>query len=254
MAKILVTGANGQLGKSLQSIAGEYSQHEFIFLSKSDLDITNQSQLKNTFKKHQPDYCINCAAYTNVEQAETEPKKAFLINAEGVKYLAENCAQMGCVLIQISTDYVFDGEKKAPYTIADVPNPVNQYGKSKLKGEQYIKELLTQYYIVRTSWLYHETFGKNFYKTIIEKAKKEKVLYVTDSQTGCPTNTVNVAYFLLSLINEQAPYGMYHFSDDEVMTWFDFAKKIVAQNSLKVEVNPKEIITKAKRPKYSVLR
>jgi dTDP-4-dehydrorhamnose reductase len=254
MSTILVTGAEGQLGLTLQKLQKNYPEFTFVFASKEQLDITKKESITKIFSEVKPEYCINCAAYTNVEKAEEEPEKAFLINADGVKNLAEACNESNTTLIHISTDYVFDGEKESPYTADDIPNPLNEYGKSKLKGEHYIQENLNEHYIVRTSWLYHKEFGHNFYKTIVKKAKTESVLYVTDEQKGCPTNTESLAIFLMSLIEKDSAFGLYHFSGGKPMTWLEFAKQIVEENNLKVEVQKSNFITKVKRPKYSVLK
>ena len=257
MQKILVTGANGQLGKSIHKLHSNYPELEFIFTSISELDITSSQSIESVFKAHKPDYCINCAAYTNVEQAEKESEKASAVNAEGVKNLALSCKSYGTTLIHISTDYVFDGEKGEPYTVNDVPNPINEYGKSKLAGEKYIREILEKYFIVRTSWLYSKEFGKNFYRTILEKAKTEKEIYITGQQTGCPTNTESLTQYLIeTIINNNKKCGIHHFSDDKVMTWYDFALSIIKENNLTNSVKvvkAENYRTFARRPKYSVL-
>ncbi len=160
MNQVLVTGAGGQLGKCIQKIIELYPTLEFNFMYSKELDITIIENVNQVFNTGNFDYCINCAAYTNVDQAEQTPEKAFKINAEGAKNLALACKWHNVVLIHISTDYVFDGEKSTPYTVEDEPNPINQYGNSKLKGEKYVQEILKNYFIIRTSWLYSE-FGKN---------------------------------------------------------------------------------------------
>lgn len=254
---ILVTGANGQLGLTIQELYAGHSSFDFIFTSKSELDITNKREIKIFFQKNKFDYCINCAAYTNVEQAEKTPKMAYRINADAVKILAEACKEANTILIHISTDYVFDGEKQEPYTIDDVPNPINEYGKSKLLGEKYIQETLKRYFIIRTSWLYSKKHGNNFYKTILAKAQTEKELFVTTEQIGCPTDTESLAKSIIHQIdNKSIDYGLKHVSDNNVMTWYQFAKDILSENHLKnitklVEGN--NYTTFARRPKYSVL-
>ncbi len=257
--KILVTGANGQLGKTFQELyENNKSNFSFVFASKSQLDITDKSSINAIFDEHQLDYCINCAAYTNVEQAEKTPKIAFSINAEGVKNLAEICKKKNVVLIHISTDYVFDGNKKEPYIETDDTNPINEYGKSKLVGENYISNILTKYFIIRTSWLYSKKYGKNFYKTIVTKSKTENTLSVISSQKGCPTETVNLSQFIYKLIEENnKKYGIYHFSDGVEMTWYDFARQILIENGLFGKIKLKKAdnyTTFAKRPAYSVLK
>jgi dTDP-4-dehydrorhamnose reductase len=256
MTRVLVTGADGQLGKSIQKIASEYPEIELVFKDSKALDITDAAKVKRAFEDERYQYCINCAAYTNVERAERELTKAFSVNAEGVKNVATNCHNNGATLIHISTDYVFDGEKKEPYTIRDRPNPINVYGASKLKGEEHIQELLDSYFIIRTSWLYSE-FGKNFYKTILQKAKAGEDLHVTDAQTGCPTHASNLAKFTLDLIDSgSTQYGLHHFTDGKAMTWYGFAKKIVKDNKLQNTASigkAKNYRTFAKRPKNSIL-
>ena len=257
MISVLVTGSEGQLGKCLQKIANNFDFLEFKFLDSKGLDITDTKNINKVFQSENYNYCINCAAYTNVEQAEKTPAPAFELNALAVKNLSLACKKHDVVLIHISTDYVFDGEKEEGYTIKDTPNPINQYGKSKLAGESSIQEILDKYYIIRTSWLYSE-YGNNFYKTILNKAQTEKVLYITDEQTGCPTNANNLAKYILNLIASQnTEYGIYHFTDGKAMTWYDFAKMILKENNLeatsKIE-KAKNYRTFAARPRNSVLK
>lgn len=257
--RVLVTGANGQLGKTIEELYAINSLGlDFTFASKENLDITTLDGIDNYFNQNFFDYCINCAAYTNVEQAEKTPDPAYKVNAEGVKNLSEMCLKHQVVLIHISTDYVFDGEKKEPYTVFDKPNPINEYGKSKLLGEQYIQEILSEYFIVRTSWLYSKKYGNNFYRNILKKAKQGEKLKITTDQIGCPTNTENLSRYLLKLITNKSIYwGVRHFSDDEVMTWYDFTKQILLGNDLINKVNlvkTGNYITFAQRPKYSVLK
>mgnify|MGYP002784887529 CR=1 FL=1 len=254
--RVLVTGSTGQLGNCLKKIAGSYPHFKFFFYNSQELDITNRLDVKKVFTTVKPQYCINTAAYTNVEMAETEPEIAYLVNAKAVEYLAKECLLHETILVHISTDYVFDGEKKQPYVENDPVNPLNQYGKSKLAGEVLINTLLTSFYIIRTSWLYSE-YGKNFYKTIAQKAKTENKLWVTNSQMGCPTNANNLAFFIMKVLETKPNYGTLHFCDGIAMTWFDFAVKIVneigLQNQVEVLVN-NQLNTKAIRPAYSVLK
>lgn len=257
MTKFLITGSSGQLGLTLQehSILGR----DWVMDHKStyNLDITDQINIENHFRRNQYSCCINLAAYTNVEQAEKTPEPAYEVNAEGVKNLAIACKKHGTKLIHISTDYVFDGEKKGPYTVDDPTNPINEYGKSKLLGEEYIRELLDEHYIVRTSWLYSKKYGNNFYRTIVKKAKEGQELRITDQQLGCPTNTETVAKFIIEeLIQGNKPYGTYHVTDGVPMTWFDFAKRILEENGLTEKaklVLDRNYRTFAKRPRNSVL-
>lgn len=240
----------------LRKTEKNHPEWAFIFLDSTQMDITNKEQVFSIFQEHKPNYCINAAAFTNVEQAERDPEKAFLINADGVKNIAEASSKFNTVLIHISTDYIFDGNKETSYHVDDIPNPINQYGKSKLLGENFVKEYLTNYLIVRTSWLYSE-FGNNFYKTILEKALLGKDIFVTDEQKGCPTNANNLAMYIITLIDQNKDFGTYHFCDGEAMTWFDFASRILEQNNLKEKVKLIKVNnyrTLATRPKNSVLQ
>lgn len=256
MKRILVTGANGQLGRCIQKIAARYATLDFSFKSSKELDITNLDMVNTLFDAVKFDFCINCAAYTNVEQAEKSPEIAFKVNAEGVKALAVACKTNSVKLVHISTDYVFDGEKEEGYLPVDKPNPINEYGKSKLKGEQYIEKILKEFLIIRTSWLYSE-FGKNFYNTILRKAQDGENLKVTDEQRGCPTNANNLAEFMVNLLVDKTfKSGILHFTDGIVLTWYEFAEKILKNNNLgdtvKLEKD-RNYRTFAKRPECSVL-
>ncbi|MFB9055256.1 dTDP-4-dehydrorhamnose reductase [Mariniflexile ostreae] len=256
--KVLVTGASGQLGKTIKALFYQTQKEiDFVFVSKEQLDISNEEVLQSFFNMNTFDYCINCAAYTNVEQAEKTPEIAYQINAEGVKYLAEACKTHEIVLIHISTDYVFDGEKETPYTTTDIPNPINVYGESKLLGERHIQRILEKYFIIRTSWLYSKKFGNNFYKTILKKAETETELSITIENLGCPTNTVTLATYIFNIINQPSTnFGVLHFCDEKVMTWYDFAKDILKENQLLNTINLVKVNnyrTFARRPKYSVL-
>ncbi|WP_286812154.1 MULTISPECIES: dTDP-4-dehydrorhamnose reductase [unclassified Maribacter] len=256
MKGVLITGANGQLGQCLQKIAPLYKDLKFTFKNSKDLDITDSLSIKKIFASGDFHFCINCAAYTNVEQAEKTPDIAYRVNAEGVKNLAKVCKSYNTTLIHISTDYVFDGEKDAPYTVKDVPNPINEYGKSKLLGEKHIQEIMDNYCIIRTSWLYSE-FGKNFYKTILKKAKAEENLSVTDEQLGCPTNANNLALHIVEKLIQNNNFGIEHFTDGYSCTWFGFAKKILIEHKLQNVVQlrrDKNYRTFARRPVNSVLK
>ncbi|SHJ58768.1 dTDP-4-dehydrorhamnose reductase [Maribacter aquivivus] len=255
MKKVLVTGANGQLGQCLQKISQLYKNLEFTFKNSNDLDITEALSIKKTFNLVDFDYCINCAAYTDVEQAEKTPDIAFMVNAEGVKNLAFACKKHKVSLIHISTDYIFDGEKNEPYTTDDIPNPINEYGKSKLMGEKYIQKLMVDYIIIRTSWLYSE-FGKNFYTTILNIAKVNHTLKISNTQVGYPTNALNLAKFINQLvILDDLDSNLYHFTDQVEMTWFEFAEKIIKTENLsnKVIIHNDKSTYLAPRPKNSRL-
>ncbi|MGV6827952.1 MAG: dTDP-4-dehydrorhamnose reductase [Flavobacteriales bacterium] len=254
--KILVTGANGQLGRCIKDAASKYPEQEFFFANRQDLDIENKDQVSDIFKKQKFDFCINTAAYTNVEKAESQSKQAFAINAEAVKQLAQHCKNTNTTLIHISTDYVFDGNKTEPYLETDLTNPINVYGESKLKGEQYIQEICERFFILRTSWLYSQ-YGHNFYKSILQFAKEGKELKITTEQTGTPTNANDLAQEILHIIKcNNNKYGIYNVSNAGEATWYDFAKEILLQTNQINTINLAKTNyyrTFAKRPTYSVL-
>ncbi|WP_037318218.1 dTDP-4-dehydrorhamnose reductase [Salegentibacter sp. Hel_I_6] len=256
MKNILVTGANGQLGACFKKISNNYSELNFYFKSSSEADITDKSKLGKLFAEVKFDYVINCAAYTNVEKAESEEEKVFQINATGARNLAEVCNENQAILVHFSTDYVFDGKAEKPYQETDKTNPINIYGASKLKGEQLIAEVLKEHFIFRTSWLYSE-FGHNFYKTILRKVNEKAELNITTSQTGTPTNANDLAEFVLEIIaSENKNFGLYHFSNLGEATWYDFSKAIleITGNSEEIVLNENNNFkTIAARPDYSVL-
>ena len=256
MRKILVTGANGQLGLCIKDAAADFPDCEFIFVSKQELDLENKDLLIEFFTKNNFSHCINTAAYTNVEKAESEKEKAFAINAEAVKNLASTCEENDVVLLHISTDYVFDGRKQSPYLETDSTNPINVYGASKLKGEQYIQEICDRFFILRTSWLYSQ-YGHNFLKTILRYSQEGKPLTITTEQTGTPTNANDLAKALLKIIiQDSSNYGVYHFSNSGATTWYGFAKEILRQTGKLKEANlakTNQYRTFAARPEYSVL-
>ncbi|SRX72530.1 dTDP-4-dehydrorhamnose reductase [Aequorivita antarctica] len=256
MRKILVTGANGQLGRCIKDAAANFPDLQFVFVSKETLDIENTALLKDYFRKNAFTHCVNTAAYTNVEKAESEPEKAFAINAEAVKNVATVCKENDVVLLHISTDYVFDGKKESPYVETDFTNPINVYGASKLKGEQYITEICNKYFIFRTSWLYSQ-YGHNFLKTVLKYAGEGKPLTITTEQTGTPTNANDLAKALLQIVTQDSTdYGVYHFSNRGETTWFGFAEEILALNEKLKDANlakTNHYRTFAARPAYSVL-
>lgn len=255
MKRIAVFGSNGQLGKTLKSLI-EKEPNEYVFYSKEDVDITSKNELKAKFNEQNFDFFINCAAYTNVEAAEKNRDEAFLVNAEGVRNLAEVCASNSIKLIHISTDYVFNGKNNSPYKTDDKPQPINQYGKSKLKGELYIKELLREYYIIRTSWLY-SMYGKNFLRAIINRVLDNKTISITTEEQGTPTSCIDLSEFIKFIINNKpTPYGIYNFSAKGSTTWYGFAKEIIQQYCIERTdiISPTNSFkTVANRPKYSVL-
>ena len=263
---VLVTGANGQLGQAIQFISDNHPEIEFKFCSSSDLDITSKENCKLVFTKFKPDYCINAAAYTAVDKAESEPEKAHLINVIGAKNLAEVCKEFATILLHVSTDFVFDGTStvlsvKNGYTEEDLPNPTGVYGQTKLDGEKAIQETFDNYFIIRTSWVYSQ-FGNNFMKTMLRLASERDGLSVVSDQIGTPTNAVDLAEVLLKIIltdkRQQTTdnYGIYNFSNEGQCSWYDFAKKIFEVNNISINLQPiltSAYPTPAKRPAYSVL-
>lgn len=258
---ILVTGAHGQLGQALQSIASHYPEIQFQFCGSQEADLTNKASLQQAFKNYNPTFCINAAAYTAVDKAESEPEKAYAINADGVRNLAEVCQEFCCVLLHVSTDFVFDGMNKTPYIETDIPHPTGVYGASKWAGEQAIQEILTPYYIVRTAWVY-SNFGVNFMKTMLRLGAERDQLKVVDDQIGSPTLATDLATTLVIMCQQtaqdftSAPYGVYHYSNEGSCSWCEFAQQILHNHGLKTPVLPiptSEFPTPAKRPAYSVL-
>lgn len=254
MIRILVTGANGQMGQALQSISNQFIGFEFVFLASKVLNISNIEDCNRNFEHYKPNICVNFAAYTNVEKAEEEIELAYQVNAEGCKNLAEVCLLYDTTLVHLSTDFVFDGQQNTPYRISDTPNPINVYGASKWKGEQYIQHFLVKYYIIRTSWVYSE-FGHNFRNTMLKLAQTKSEINVVNDQIGCPTYALDICHFMMNLISTKK-YGLVHFRGDRICSWYDFAVSIFEENNMDIKVNPirtTEYPTKAKRPQYSVL-
>jgi dTDP-4-dehydrorhamnose reductase len=257
MMNVLVTGSNGQLASCIRDLAGQYENLNFIYTDYQELDICDLKQV-NTFFKSDPkiDYCINCAAYTAVDKAESDADKAFEINATGAKNLAIACHEFDMVLIQISTDFVFDGEKREPYVETDIPNPISVYGASKLQGEVEVKQRLEKYFILRTSWLYSE-HGSNFMKTMLRLAETRDEISVVSDQIGTPTYAGDLAKMILNIVSSKnTNFGPYHYSNEGVVSWYDFAKAIFEVSAVEIKLNPiktGDYPTPAKRPAYSVL-
>jgi dTDP-4-dehydrorhamnose reductase len=263
---VLVTGANGQLGQSLQYIAHNYPQINFIFCDSKTLDITQKETIESVFKANKPDFCINTAAYTAVDKAETETERAYEINVSGAKNLAEVSQTYKTKLIHISTDFVFDGsldknQTIKGYTEDDIPNPKSIYGQTKLAGEKAIQSVFDDYFIVRTSWVYSQ-FGNNFMKTMLRLGADRASLSVVNDQIGTPTNAVDLAEALVEIISfviqnpTQKAFGIYNFSNEGSCSWFDFAQKIFEIKNINIAVQPiptSSYPTPAARPKYSVL-
>lgn len=257
MKKILVVGANGQLGNCIRKIAPDFeSNYEFVFTDSQTLNITDEDQINTIFYDIKPDFCINASAYTAVDLAETEKEKAFAVNADGVAHLAQACADFKTVLIHVSTDYVFDGETNLDYSEDDFTSPIGVYGESKLKGEELALDLNPQTIIIRTSWLYSE-FNKNFVKTMLNLFSQKDELGIVADQFGQPTNANDLAETIMDIIEfPQKTFGVFHFSNYPETTWFEFAKKIAEFSESSVKLNQlttEQYPTPAKRPKRSTM-
>lgn len=259
--RIAVTGSGGQLGNELRSLASHFPEWEFFFFPKVEWDIAIESLNEEQVMKFKPDAVINAAAYTNVERAEDDSENALIANGLAPGYLAHACKKHGALLIHISTDYVFDGEKRAPYSENDEVHPLNAYGESKLAGERAVDSISNRYFILRTSWLY-SNFGHNFYKTMKRLGLEKGQLSVVNDQIASPTYSRFLAQDILELIRlkliEHKPieYGLYHYSLTGEASWFDFANEIMRVNNINASVEPvssERFPTKAKRPQYSKL-
>lgn len=256
MKTVLVTGGKGQLAHCLKDLTKNSLQHAFLYVDYDELDIANKQDVEAYFAKHKIDYCINCAAYTAVDKAEAEPLLAQSVNANGAKHLALACQKHKAVLIQISTDFVFDGKHFKPYVETDQANPISVYGQTKLEGEQAVSSILDQCFIFRTSWLYSE-YGNNYLKTMLKLAQVKDELNIITDQVGTPTYAGDLAAFILKLVEDNATqYGTYHYSNEGVASWYDFTKAIFRLNHITTKVNPiksEAYKQAAKRPMYSVL-
>nr|WP_299383055.1 dTDP-4-dehydrorhamnose reductase [Allomuricauda sp.] len=256
--KILVTGASGQLGSTFKALAeeGHTKGLKFEFRSSSDLDVTDFAAVREELLSSDYAYCINCAAFTHVDRAETENDLAYKVNVTGARNLAMNCNESNTVLIHISTDFVFDGFLNTPYLEDDIARPIGFYGDTKYKGERAIVGNLEEHFILRTSWLYSE-FGHNFMKTMIRVGTEKEELSVVYDQVGTPTYALDLAKVVLHIINAHSiDYGVYNYSNEGVASWYDFAKEIFKQYNIDVNLKPilsEEYPTPAERPKFSVL-
>ena len=256
MKTILVTGNQGQLAQCIQSEALKHNNCRFNFKSSSELDITDKIAVGKIFNEIKFDYLINCAAYTAVDKAETEIEKAYKVNAIGVENLATQCKKHQTIFIHISTDFVFDGYSTKPYKENDVTCPLGAYGKTKLDGENKLIEILENYFIIRTSWLYSE-YGNNFVKTMRKLANEKEEIGVVDDQIGCPTYARDLAVVLLKIVEvDYNAFGTYHYSNLGKASWYDFAEEILRLSNNKVQLKKIKTIeyqALAKRPKFSVL-
>jgi dTDP-4-dehydrorhamnose reductase len=258
--KILVTGANGQLGNELQVLATEHPAWEFVFTDLPLLDITNAAQVSDFVLRTCPQFIINCAAYTAVDKAESDEQTAYLINATAVQNLTSAAQQTGAYLVHISTDYVFDGKNHSPYRETELCNPQTVYGKTKQQGEAFAAAY-PKSTIIRTAWLY-STFGNNFVKTMLRLGRERASIGVVADQIGTPTYAADLARAILQIVSAtvQNPSafkrGIYHFTNEGVCSWYDFAEAIMRQAGLSCKVSPIDTAdypTPAKRPAYSVL-
>lgn len=263
--KLLITGGKGQLGSQIKSIIerngsdiGELDKKfkgcEYKFIDYDELDITDYDEVISYISAFKPDAVINCAAYTNVDGCESDKDTAFKINALGSRNLAIASEKYGIKLLHVSTDYVFNGQGTVPFKEYDIPQPVSVYGKTKLLGEQYVRENCSHYFIVRTAWLYGE-WGKNFVYTIMKIAKEKGHLDVVDDQRGNPTYAEDLAHHILKIILTDE-YGIYHCTGTGECSWYDFACKIIECSGIDCTVSPTtsdKINRAAKRPSYSSL-
>ena len=250
--KILITGSNGMLGHDLQEVLKD--NHELILTTSKTLDITDKNQVLNLIREKKPDVVVNSAAYTDVDGCEDNQDIAYCVNGEGVRNLALACKEIDCPLVHVSTDYVFNGKNNRPWVEDDEIDPINVYGKSKLKGEEAILEILDKYFIVRTAWLYGVN-GRNFPRTMLELAKTHSEITVVYDEVGSPTYTLDLAYGISQLI-ETDRYGIYHLTNSESCSWCEFARFIFDVADVDVEVIPvtaSEFARPAPRPSYSVL-
>jgi dTDP-4-dehydrorhamnose reductase len=259
MKKVLITGANGQLGNELKKAAPLFPSFAFTYIDIDTLDLTNRDAVVMYFGQHRFDCLINCAAYTAVDKAETEPEKAFLLNAEVPGNLQEICTGNRCRMIHLSTDYVFDGMSSVPYVETDITAPQSVYAKSKFAGEvEVLKD--SGNIVIRTSWLY-AVRGSNFFNTMVRLGNERKTLSVVYDQIGTPTSAVDLAQAILSICDQmdsrdKEAGGIYHYSNEGVCSWYDFAVEIMEMTGLKCRINPitsDQYPSPVKRPAYSVL-
>lgn len=261
MIKVLITGANGQLGSEINKISGQFPEMKFSFTDVAELDITNSAKVAEFLSVFKPEYLVNCAAYTNVDKAETDVTTATLLNATAVGILAEQSAKVGCKMIHISTDYVFNGNGPRPYREDNPVNPQSAYGKTKLKGEVLCQKYNPESIIIRTSWLY-SAFGNNFVKTMIRLGNERSELGIIADQIGSPTNAADLAQAILMIISFVArgekPFipGIYHYSNEGVASWYDFTKAIFEIAGINCFVKPiatEDYPSPVQRPPYSIM-
>lgn len=252
--KNLIIGSSGQLGTELSNFLDEQNI-KYVGTTSKELDITDDKCVKDYFERNNPEIVFDCAAYTNVDGAEEEPGKTinYRVNVQGTRNLAKSAEKVGATLIYISTDYVFDGTNKGIYAETDIPNPKNEYGRAKLLGEKAVSEIMSKYYIIRTSWIFGQ-YGKNFVKTMLKLSEAHKSLTVVDDQVGRPTWTRTLAEFMLFIVSNNVDYGLYQLSNDGYCSWYEFSRKILQDKDVLVKpVTSMEYPQKAYRPKHSVM-
>jgi len=250
--KVVLLGAKGMLGFDLKEALADY---ELFAFDKDDFDIRDSKRANNCINRIKPDVVINSAAYTDVDDCETNKKLSFNVNGYAVGNLAKICNKINARLIHISTDYVFDGKNKKGYMESSNPSPINTYGKSKLLGEILLKKNAKKYFLIRTSWLYGKN-GENFVNNILDKAKRVNILHVVNDQSGCPTYTKDLAEKISSIFVASKNYGTYHITNSGHCSWFEFAGEILKIAKIKKKIIPissSEINRPALRPKVSIL-
>lgn len=256
MKKILVTGGNGQLASCIKNNVQDLPNFNFIYVDLEELDITDRDAVHDFFEESNLDWCVNCAAYTAVDKAEEEQESARKVNADGARYLAEASKKIGAGFIQISTDFVFDGGQSSLYSEEDKTAPLSTYGSTKLDGELAVAGTIAEHFIIRTSWLYSE-HGNNFLKTMLRLGTERDILTVVSDQIGTPTYAGDLAELIVKIIRENIEeFGTYHYSNEGVASWYDFAKAIMAESKTACKVLPiktEAYPTPARRPAFSVM-
>jgi dTDP-4-dehydrorhamnose reductase len=256
MSKIIIFGASGQLGQCFKKIVADKGLNSFIFPAEGEANILNVESLERLFANHEPEYAINCAAYTAVDKAEDDADMAAKVNVTGVENLARLCSKHDTTLIHISTDFVFKGDISSPLNEDSETKPINIYGQTKLDGERVIPGLLNKYFTIRTGWLYSE-FANNFVKTMLKFGVERDELKVIADQAGTPTYAIDLAGVIIDIINtDSKAYGIYHYSNEGIASWYDFAMAIFELSGMPIKVIPvttSEYVTLAIRPAYSVM-
>ncbi len=256
MQNIVVFGASGQLGQCLKKVSGEKGISTIIFPLEAEANILDTDAIAKVFEQYKPAYVINCAAYTAVDKAEDDVDMARKINKTGAANLAQACKQYGAILVHTSTDFVFKGDKPYPLVETDIADPISIYGLTKLEGEEDVVNILPQHFILRTSWLYSE-YGNNFVKTMLKLGAERDELKIIADQVGTPTYAIDLAAAILDIITSGSEeFGIYHYSNEGVTSWYDFAKGIFDLSGTQVKIYPirtSEYPTRATRPAFSVM-